>query len=160
MRCSARALTCMLSHPRWRHSWLVPRPWQVAVRSALHMHSPLPLHHLGESAMAAVYKPTEAIQLLRPCTRRHLAVSRRRGIARAAFSTSRCAKATHSSTSDTNPPRPSRRHVTVTNDTGTVRWNELSPAEKAARTVQQSFNLSIVVVGIVFTVRLSRPTTS
>ena len=41
--------------------------------------------------------------------------------------------------------------MTVTNDTGAVRWSDLSPAEKASRTVQQSVNLSVVLVGIVFT---------
>jgi import inner membrane translocase subunit TIM21 len=109
--------------------------------------------------MSAIYKPTEAIQLLRPCMRQRLPIPRKRTTARFNFSTSRAAQATHSSTSSSPtppppPPGPMRRQVTVTNDTGRVRWTELSPGEKAARTVQQSWNLSIVLVGVVMTVRI------
>lgn len=99
--------------------------------------------------MAAIYKPTEAIQLLRPLTKRPPTLPRK-PLARAAFSTSR---PTLASPSSTPPPQPTRRSVTVTNDTGAVRWSDLSPGEKASRTVQQSMNLSIVLVGIAMTVR-------
>ncbi|KAK3209525.1 hypothetical protein GRF29_69g2082610, partial [Pseudopithomyces chartarum] len=97
--------------------------------------------------MAAIYKPTEAIQLLRPLTKRPPTLPRK-PLARAAFSTSR---PTLASPSSTPPPQPTRRSVTVTNDTGAVRWSDLSPGEKASRTVQQSMNLSIVLVGIAMT---------
>ena len=103
--------------------------------------------------MAAVYKPTEAIQLLRPISKRPPSIPRR-PLARAAFSTSRPALASPSSTP---PPQPTRRSVTVTNDTGAVRWSDLSPGEKASRTVQQSMNLSVVLVGIAMTVRFPPP---
>lgn len=44
-----------------------------------------------------------------------------------------------------------RRAVTVVNDTGQVPWKQLSLGEKAARTTQQSFNLGIVLLGVVAT---------
>ncbi|KAF2484891.1 TIM21-domain-containing protein [Neohortaea acidophila] len=44
-----------------------------------------------------------------------------------------------------------RRAVTVVNDTGRVPWQELSTGEKAARTTQQTFNLGILLVGILGT---------
>ncbi|KAK5111687.1 hypothetical protein LTR62_004793 [Meristemomyces frigidus] len=43
------------------------------------------------------------------------------------------------------------RRVTVTNDTGAVPWKHLSLGEKAARATQQSFNLSLILVGITLT---------
>lgn len=46
---------------------------------------------------------------------------------------------------------PPRRAVTVVSDTGRVPWQQLSIGEKAARTTQQSFNLLIVLLGIVAT---------
>lgn len=49
---------------------------------------------------------------------------------------------------------PPRRQVTVANDDGRVNWSELSAREKAARTTQQSFNLLIIAVGVVMTVRI------
>ncbi|KAF2113474.1 TIM21-domain-containing protein [Lophiotrema nucula] len=100
--------------------------------------------------MAAPYRPTEAIQLLRP----YLRLSHAHHLPTRTFSTSRPAKATHttSSTSNTNPPPGiPRKQVTVLNDSGRVRWNDLSVGEKAARTTQQSFNLAVVVAGIVAT---------
>jgi import inner membrane translocase subunit TIM21 len=99
--------------------------------------------------MAAIYKPTEAISLLRPSLllpRIQPASARR---ARAAFSTSRPAQSTPSSTP---PPPPPRRSITLTGDTGRVRWTELSPGEKVVRTTQQSFNLVVVAVGVIATV--------
>ncbi|KAF1948825.1 TIM21-domain-containing protein [Byssothecium circinans] len=107
--------------------------------------------------MAAVYKPTEAIQLLRCTTRRPLTIPHKRRTSHVAFSTSRPAQATQNSSTPNNKsttPHPilsTRRQVTVTNDTGAVRWTDLSPGEKAARTVQQSWNLSVVIVGVVLT---------
>ncbi|KAF2748743.1 mitochondrial import inner membrane translocase subunit Tim21 [Sporormia fimetaria CBS 119925] len=101
--------------------------------------------------MATIYKPLEAIQLLRP-TLRNARISTVR-VSRAGFSTSRVACATQSSTtnSDAKPSQPPRRHVTVTNDTGAVRWSDLSVGEKAARTTQQSFNFVVIIAGVVLT---------
>lgn len=105
--------------------------------------------------MAAIYKPTEAIALLRPTfllPRIHPASYRRAQLGRIAFSTTKQAQATHTSTP--NPtPQPRRKSITLTGDTGQVRWSDLSPGEKAVRTTQQSANLVIVVIGIVATVR-------
>ncbi|KNG52213.1 import inner membrane translocase subunit tim-21, mitochondrial [Stemphylium lycopersici] len=103
--------------------------------------------------MAAIYKPTEAIALLRPTfllPRIHPASYRRAQLGRIAFSTTKQAQATHTSTP--NPtPQPRRKSITLTGDTGQVRWSDLSPGEKAVRTTQQSANLVIVVIGIVAT---------
>lgn len=59
------------------------------------------------------------------------------------------------STSTTPPPNDAatsrRRAVTIINDTGRVPWTNLSPAEKIARTTQQSFNFGMVALGIVLT---------
>lgn len=49
------------------------------------------------------------------------------------------------------PPNSRRRSVTVTNDTGAVPWHQLSMGEKAARTTQQSFNLGLILLGLVMT---------
>lgn len=53
-------------------------------------------------------------------------------------------------------PRPRRKTVTPFNDDGRVAWGELSAGEKAARTTQQTFNFSFILLGAVLTVRLSR----
>lgn len=111
-------------------------------------------HTTTTVTMAAIYKPTEAIALLRPTfvlPRIH-ASQRRAHIGRIAFSTTHHAQATHSSTSSP-PPKPQRKSISLTGDTGQVRWSELSPGEKAVRTTQQSFNLVVVLVGIVATVK-------
>ena len=50
------------------------------------------------------------------------------------------------------PDRPRHRTVTVFNDDGQVRWGDLSPAEKVARTTQQTFNFGLVGVGAAATV--------
>ncbi|KAF2721418.1 TIM21-domain-containing protein [Polychaeton citri CBS 116435] len=44
-----------------------------------------------------------------------------------------------------------RRAVTVVNDTGQIPWRNLSVTEKVARTMQQSFNLGIVLLGVIAT---------
>ena len=44
-----------------------------------------------------------------------------------------------------------RRAVTVVNDTGRVPWQQLTLGEKAARTTQQSFNVGLVLLGIMLT---------
>jgi import inner membrane translocase subunit TIM21 len=47
---------------------------------------------------------------------------------------------------------PSRRRaVTVVNDTGRVPWQQLTIGEKAARTTQQTFNVGLVLLGILAT---------
>jgi len=162
MRCSLRALCTSLFPARHLHVarglGLGDPVNRTAAFSASNCRAlPCIVHISTFKAMAAIYKPTEAIQLLRPCTRRPLTIPRKRTIARFNFSTSRAAQAAPSSSTSTPnvpppPPGPMRRQVTVTNDTGNVRWTDLSPGEKAARTVQQSFNLSIVLVGVVLTV--------
>ncbi|KAF9694265.1 hypothetical protein EKO04_007994 [Ascochyta lentis] len=100
--------------------------------------------------MSALYKPTEAISLLRPSLLlpRVQPSSTRR--ARAAFSTTRNAKATPSFPGSP-APMPPRKSITLTGDTGRVRWTELSPGEKVVRTTQQSFNFVIVAIGVIAT---------
>ncbi|KAF1987442.1 TIM21-domain-containing protein [Aulographum hederae CBS 113979] len=51
----------------------------------------------------------------------------------------------------TQKPVSSRKAVTVINDDGRVGWKDLSAGEKAARTTQQSFNLLLVLAGVVMT---------
>ena len=60
--------------------------------------------------------------------------------------------ATQDSLPSTTPAPSPRRRVTVANDDGRVRWGDLSKREKVARTTQQSFNFSIIIVGVVMTV--------
>jgi import inner membrane translocase subunit TIM21 len=97
--------------------------------------------------MTAVYRPAAAIALLRPSflLPRIQPAATRRARARAA----------HTSTPHpTTPPQPQRKSITLSGDTGQVRWSDLSPGEKAVRTTQQSVNLAVVAVGIFATVRL------
>ncbi|KAK4972526.1 mitochondrial import inner membrane translocase subunit tim21 [Elasticomyces elasticus] len=56
-----------------------------------------------------------------------------------------------SSSLPNSTPQASRRAVTVANDTGRIPWTQLSTREKAARTTQQSFNLLVVLAGIIMT---------
>ncbi|KAJ2896822.1 hypothetical protein MKZ38_005210 [Zalerion maritima] len=49
-------------------------------------------------------------------------------------------------------PSAKRRAVTPFNDTGQVPWSSLSIPEKAGRAAQQSFNLGVILVGVVLTV--------
>ncbi|KAH8804943.1 TIM21-domain-containing protein [Xylogone sp. PMI_703] len=51
----------------------------------------------------------------------------------------------------TTTPKPRRKAVTAFNDDGRVAWGELSAREKVARTTQQTFNFSMLVVGAVLT---------
>ncbi|KAF2763000.1 import inner membrane translocase-like protein subunit tim-21 [Pseudovirgaria hyperparasitica] len=44
-----------------------------------------------------------------------------------------------------------RKAVTIVNDDGRINWGDLSTREKAARTTQQTFNLAVVVVGVLMT---------
>lgn len=50
-----------------------------------------------------------------------------------------------------SPPLRSRKQITVANDDGRVHWKELSGKEKLARTTQQTFNLSVILTGLVMT---------
>jgi len=103
--------------------------------------------------MAALYKPTEAISLLRPwllLPRIQPSSTTRR--TRAAFSTTRKTQATEPTFPGSPIPQPSRKSITLTGDTGRVRWTELSPGEKVVRTTQQSFNLIVVAIGVIATV--------
>ncbi|KAF1913353.1 TIM21-domain-containing protein [Ampelomyces quisqualis] len=99
--------------------------------------------------MTALYRPCEAIARLRPSLRLPRTRIQPR-LGRTAFSTTRNARATHSST-PTPPPGPQRKSITLTGDTGQVRWSDLSPGEKAVRTTQQSVNLLVVLVGVLAT---------
>ena len=48
--------------------------------------------------------------------------------------------------------RPKRKAVTAFNDDGRVAWGDLSAREKAARTAQQTFNFSFIILGAILTV--------
>ncbi|KAL8848200.1 MAG: hypothetical protein Q9221_006769 [Calogaya cf. arnoldii] len=48
-------------------------------------------------------------------------------------------------------PKASRKQITVANDDGRVNWKELSVTEKIARTTQQTFNLGVILTGLVMT---------
>ena len=50
-----------------------------------------------------------------------------------------------------------RKQVTVRNDDGRVQWKELTLREKAARTTQQTFNVGVILAGLVGTVRSLQP---
>ncbi|KAF2705662.1 TIM21-domain-containing protein [Pleomassaria siparia CBS 279.74] len=107
--------------------------------------------------MAVSYHPTEAIALLKPVFR-HLRVRTTQfHTPRASFTTSHTPRATHRTSTSSHPsnPGPTRRSVTVINDTGSVQWGQLSPGEKAARTTQQSLNFIVVAVGVVLTGTIS-----
>ncbi|KAH9868840.1 hypothetical protein J1614_007915 [Plenodomus biglobosus] len=106
--------------------------------------------------MTAIYRPAEAISLLRPCfllPRIQPCAHRRAQTGRATLTTTHHPQATQSSAtpSSTPPPPPPRKSITLTGDTGQVRWSDLSPGEKVVRTTQQSVNLVVVLVGIVAT---------
>ncbi|KAI4244124.1 MAG: hypothetical protein L6R40_003108 [Gallowayella cf. fulva] len=50
-----------------------------------------------------------------------------------------------------NLPKASRKQITVANDDGRVHWKELSVKEKVSRTTQQTFNLAVILTGLVMT---------
>ncbi|KAF2864547.1 TIM21-domain-containing protein, partial [Piedraia hortae CBS 480.64] len=54
--------------------------------------------------------------------------------------------------STSSGPASRRKSVTVVTDTGQVPWKDLTYKEKAARTTQQSFNLTLILVGAAMTV--------
>lgn len=51
-----------------------------------------------------------------------------------------------------NQTSSKRRQVTIASDDGRIQWNDLSTREKAARTTQQSFNLLVIIAGVIMTV--------
>ncbi|KAK0701802.1 TIM21-domain-containing protein [Lasiosphaeria miniovina] len=57
----------------------------------------------------------------------------------------------HATTQNSGQEAAERRAVTPFNDDGHVPWTNLSAAEKTARAAQQTFNLGMVVVGLVLT---------
>lgn len=63
----------------------------------------------------------------------------------------RRAYATHSSLTGTSANTSRRKTITPFNDDGRVNWGDLSTGEKIARTTQQTFNLSLVVIGVLAT---------
>lgn len=97
--------------------------------------------------MKAIQRPPHASSLRRLsslCLRRSFPRSTVRVVFSRSFTAQRSLKA--NSTSST-----SRKHVTVVNDDGRVRWGELSAREKAARTTQQGINLVVVIAGVALT---------
>jgi len=102
--------------------------------------------------MKAIQRPLHASSLCRLsslCLRRSFPRSTIRVVFSRSFTAQRSLKA--NSTSST-----SRKHVTVVNDDGRVRWGELSAREKAARTTQQGINLVVVIAGVALTVCFHR----
>ncbi|TLD36483.1 TIM21-domain-containing protein [Venturia nashicola] len=59
----------------------------------------------------------------------------------------------YATSSSSNPPPKSSNHTRITtfNDDGRVNWNRLSTREKAARSTQQSFNLLVIIAGVLMT---------
>ena len=101
-----------------------------------------------DPTMKAIQRPLHASFLCRLsslCLRRSFPRSTIRVVFSRSFAVQRSLKA--NSTSSTN-----RKHVTVVNDDGRVRWGELSAREKAARTTQQGINLVVVIAGVALTV--------
>ena len=106
--------------------------------------------------MKAIQRPPHASSLRRLsslCLRRPFPRSTIRVVFSRSFTAQRSLKA--NSTSST-----SRKHVTVVNDDGRVRWGELSAREKAARTTQQGINLVVVIAGVALTVCFTSPNPS
>jgi import inner membrane translocase subunit TIM21 len=60
--------------------------------------------------------------------------------------------ATQTGLGTTAAPRARRKAVTTFNDDGRVAWGDLTAREKAARTTQQTFNFSFIILGAVLTV--------
>lgn len=162
LACHAIRCPCPKFTSDGRHSH-VPRP-QPALRSSTSARAPIrpPIRtralltkppHITAAPMTALYKPTEAISLLRPSLLlpRIQPSSTRRARAGVAFSTTRNAQATPSFPGSPIPGPP-RKSITLTGDTGRVRWTELSPGEKVVRTTQQSFNLVVIAIGVIATV--------
>ena len=59
----------------------------------------------------------------------------------------------HSSQSlSSGPTISSRKQVTVINDDARVQWKDLSGREKVARTTRQTFNLGVILTGLLMTV--------
>ncbi|KAF2237006.1 TIM21-domain-containing protein [Viridothelium virens] len=59
--------------------------------------------------------------------------------------------ATHSSLTGSTSPSSRRKPITPFNDDGRIHWGDLSPSEKVARTTQQTFNLGLVIIGVLAT---------
>lgn len=56
-------------------------------------------------------------------------------------------------TTATGANKPKHKRVTVFNDDGRIPWGQLTRSEQVARTTQQSFNFTLVIVGGLATVR-------
>lgn len=141
--------------PRSRHSphCEAPPPLELQQTSrTLHAHFTHTPSPIDVTTMTTLYKPTEAISLLRSSLLLpRVQPSSARRVARAAFSASRNAQATPSFPGSPIP-EPPRKSITLTGDTGRVHWNALSPGEKVVRTTQQSFNFVVVAIGVIATV--------
>ncbi|CAK7198796.1 mitochondrial import inner membrane translocase subunit tim21 [Sporothrix eucalyptigena] len=68
-----------------------------------------------------------------------------------AYATQHQNQSSSSSSSSSSSTTSRRRSVTPFNDDGHVPWTELSGGEKTARAAQQTFNLGMVIVGVVLT---------
>ena len=109
-----------------------------------------------DPTMKAIQRPPHASSLRRLsslCLRRSFPRSTVRVVFSRSLTAQRSLKA--NSTNST-----SRKHVTVVNDDGRVRWGELSAREKAARTTQQGINLVVVIAGVALTVCFTSPNPS
>jgi len=109
-----------------------------------------------DPTMKAIQRPPHASSLRRLsslCLRRSFPRSTVQVVFSRSFTAQRSLKA--NSTSST-----SRKHVTIVNDDGRVRWGELSAREKAARTTQQGINLVVVIAGVALTVCFTSPNPS
>lgn len=65
--------------------------------------------------------------------------------------------ATQSSLGSSTTPTARRKAVTIANDDGRVRWGDLTTGERVARTTQTSFYSTVVIVGMIATVRFPPP---
>ncbi|KAJ5233035.1 hypothetical protein N7468_005991 [Penicillium chermesinum] len=91
--------------------------------------------HIRETLRALPRPTTSASVALRPCTRTEISRF-------------------YATQSDFGSgPRPKRRNITVLSDDGRYEWAELSGREKISRATQQSFNVIVVLAGVVLTVR-------
>ena len=133
----------------------LPRGGYRGITTSISKRSILTFHHTQPQTprMTTPYRLNEAIAMLKPILRYPRVQCANTRVPRATFTASHAPRATHStSTGPAASSGPARRAVTVANDTGSVKWGQLSVGEKMARTTQQSVNLVVVAVGVVLTV--------
>lgn len=103
-----------------------------AVKLSYHTHLSSKSHHTFNN-MASLHSSRTLLPLSRPLLLRPSTQFR---------------AATTSSLPHGTSSTSSRRSVTLTSDTGSVPWGQLSAREKLARTTQQSFNLGLILLGL------------